>query len=193
MLVSYLLSTDAMRRRRSQMGFTLVELMVVVAIIGILAAVGIAAYTKWVRKSKASGEVPYMLGHFQQREVQYQAENGTFLPTGSTEDDYFPKPLTGGGSYTSIPTGTTPQAWQDLKIQMGQSGLYCGYVVLVKAAGAAAGANGAALYPVAPNREFFYVRAECDWNGDGGGDGNNVWVVRGDTSVTAAIQTGANR
>jgi type IV pilus assembly protein PilA len=41
-------------RKKAEQGFTLIELMIVVAIIGILAAVAIPAFMKYIKKSKTS-------------------------------------------------------------------------------------------------------------------------------------------
>jgi prepilin-type N-terminal cleavage/methylation domain-containing protein len=173
----------------STSGFTLIELMIVVAIIGVLAAVGVSAYRKWVRKAKASGEVPGMLGQFQVREEQYFAETGEYLPTGTSDTNIFPTTPGKAGSYVNL--GTLPDAWKTLKIQPGSAGLYCGYVVRTFAAGTAPSGAAALVYTTTPTRPYFIVRAECDW--DGSSTVNNVWVVAGDRALSTASQTGEGR
>ena len=81
-----------MKQRKKMAGFTLIELMIVVAIIGILAAVAIPAFLDYRKKSKATeaGEQLNAIGKVQKRAY---GENSSFTPG------------TGGGAF--LPTGVS--------------------------------------------------------------------------------------
>ncbi len=59
-------------------GFTLIEIMIVVAIVAILASLGIAQYQKFQLKAKTS-EVKVVIGAIAAAEEAYAAENGVYL------------------------------------------------------------------------------------------------------------------
>ncbi|MDD5116677.1 MAG: prepilin-type N-terminal cleavage/methylation domain-containing protein [Candidatus Omnitrophica bacterium] len=69
---------------KTECGFTLIELIVVIIIVGVLAAVGITQYSKTVDKGR-SAEAKINLGHIRDLAYQYYIENGTL--TIVTEDD----------------------------------------------------------------------------------------------------------
>jgi len=68
--------------KRTQQGFTLIELMIVVAIVGILAAIAIPAYQDYIARSKVS-EALASLAEAKTSVAEYYSTNGT-LATSAT-------------------------------------------------------------------------------------------------------------
>lgn len=98
--------TDNSGSRRAA-GFTLMELLIVVAIVGILAAIAYPSYTDSVRKSRRA-EAKTALSDLAARQEQYMTNNKTYASTlaqlGITSANTSP-----GSWYTlSIPTTGTP-------------------------------------------------------------------------------------
>jgi type IV pilus assembly protein PilE len=67
-----------MRTGNRQYGFTLIELMIVVAIIGILAAIAYPSYTQYVQRANRADAQAIMLENAQFME-RYFTTNGTYV------------------------------------------------------------------------------------------------------------------
>ena len=72
-----------MLRKNNQKGFTLIELMIVVAIIGILAAIAIPNFLRFQLKSKTS-EAKVNLAAIRTAEESYLAEFGSYVNASAT-------------------------------------------------------------------------------------------------------------
>jgi prepilin-type N-terminal cleavage/methylation domain-containing protein len=66
-----------MEQRPRLSGFTLIELMIVVIIVGVLAAVAIPAFQSYLMRARAA-EAPAFLGEIRQRQEAYRAEFGMY-------------------------------------------------------------------------------------------------------------------
>lgn len=80
--------------RWSRRGFTLVELMIVVAVVGVLAVIALVGFQKYQR-SAASGEARAMLQNIRGSEDAYKAEVLSYkeCPTGAANMNgpYYPR------------------------------------------------------------------------------------------------------
>lgn len=81
---------------RKQYGFTLIELMIVVAIIGILAAIAIPSYQDYIRKSRRT-DATVAISKIQQAQEKWRANNTSYTVDVSTN----------GLNVTSLTTATT--------------------------------------------------------------------------------------
>jgi len=95
--------------RRAQRGFTLIELMVVVAIIGVLASIAIPSFERLTIKSKAA-ERPELILRLKKAVDDLYLQNGS-IPGGLLVADFQPAlPLSSG---RRTPNWRTP-GWSDL-------------------------------------------------------------------------------
>ena len=146
------------KRRTQEAGYTLIELMIVVAIIGILASLAIPAFMGYVQRSRAA-EGPTVLGAIRISEEAYRSEFGTYVAAG-----WNPTAASVGGAHGSWTPGQP--GWTALGFQP-DSAVRFQYMLQ-------AGPPGVApAIPGFPTNDFWFVgNAMADLDADG----DQLWV-----------------
>jgi type IV pilus assembly protein PilA len=148
-----------MRQTRKTAGFTLIELMIVVAILGVLAAIAVPAFIRYVRRARAA-EASELVKHiFMNAATYYHPERAQRGPVGaelmgclveSTTNGVTPDQTKKMGDYSS-------PSWEALKFSIG----YSYFRFEVETVGGARCGVGPSTGPL------YYLRARADLDGDG--------------------------
>jgi prepilin-type N-terminal cleavage/methylation domain-containing protein len=176
------------RREGRTLGMTLVELMIVVVIIGILAAISVVGYRKYIARARMS-EATAMLAEFAAKEQLYFLDNGQYVEAhhsavakypSESEDasEFWPHNLNNEFDSARTPTsiydtdGKIPPSWRALGIRPRWQQLYCTYMANagppLATAGFVPGIIGPTLWASKPNIPWFYVLAVCNLGGVSG-------------------------
>ncbi len=169
-------------------GFTLVELMIVVAIIGVLAVIAGTAYRRYMDSGRTA-EVMSMLGEIRGRQEAYKAEYAKYIGSDGANGDettFYPA-LLGKGKEPSAKTwnvtGSVPAGWTSLGLNPSKYSLYCGYTFAANSANqAATGTRGTAIFPTAPTVAYWYAVATCDNDADGDSSHNAYFSTSSQTT-----------
>jgi prepilin-type N-terminal cleavage/methylation domain-containing protein len=149
--------------RNSSSGFTLLELMIVVALIGVLAAIALPSFAGQSRKAKGDAEVGAIFAELAVREAQYAVENGKYLSTSASETATFPATPTAAAQAL----GPLPTTWQTLKVRTPEASARCGYVVIAGTRTDTPGSIASTSFGyVPPAKNWFYLLAHCNLDGN---------------------------
>ena len=147
--------------RRQPTGFTLIELMIVVVIVGVLAAIAIPSFTAYIHRSRMA-EATTFLGEIKQRQEAYRAEFGQYADVSADLDTYTPAALPAGGEVVTFPLDADIPNWVQLgAIPDGATHFQFSCIAGLPGEAAPAAYN-------LPNTDFWFVaRAQGDLDGDG--------------------------
>ena len=170
--------------RHHQQGFTIIEVVVVCAIIAILAAVAIPAFTRESAKVKGESEAAPMLAEIASRQGQALVEVGAYVSTASAETTTHPSTVNNAPVAWGSPTG----GWATLRFAPTQMDVRCAYVTIAGAAGTgpASGSIADTYFGFVGNQPgpWYYALARCDLNRDTGTAAKDSWYFLSSANST---------
>lgn len=185
-----------MTRRRPR-GFTLVELMVVVVIVGVLAALGVAGLRSYVIRSRAA-EATAMIQAIRAAQERFRSESGAYLDVSADQNDWWPRRSQLDGTLVSFRVAApdaTGRRWELLAVQAPGQGVRFVYTTRAGPPGVAIGTAAPMANPAAAGAFSTSVLANQNWyvieaRGDADGDGDEVFLSA--ASFNALVVTGGS-
>jgi type IV pilus assembly protein PilE len=165
---------------RRSAGFTLVELMIAVAVLGILAGILVLSFAKPTRKAKTRSEVNAMFAELHRAQQQNHTENGRYFSTGSDVSDIYPSASTLSSTSQAV---DAPDTWTEFKVTNVPNNLYCGYVAISGTSSTSIPAIAVEFGMEQPDRTWYVLYAECNIDDDS--DVNSKYFA---SSVDATLQ-----
>lgn len=155
------------RTIRSKSGFTLIELMITVAILAILSAIAIVSFRKYTRRARTT-EAYNMLGMIRMRQEAYRSEFSQYANVSGSLATMWPSTVTATSQdwYSGVPAG-----WTQLGVRpTGQ--VYYQYATVAGLPPDVPSVPGAAPadlgYSALPSQDAWWVaEAKGDLDGDG--------------------------
>ena len=164
--------------KKTQAGFTVIELMVVVAIIGVLAKIALPAWTHESRKSRARSEVYAVLGELAAKEQQYKQDNTSYLAAAACPAS----PSSTGQSATSCTASGT--SWNKLRVALPEQTLYCSYTITTGTSSQTPSPPSPFTMP-AQATGWYYIVASCDMDGSSSTN-SSYFISSWDSKVKAS-------
>jgi type IV pilus assembly protein PilA len=172
--------------RQSAKGFTLVELMVVVAVLGVLSAIAIVSYQRYAQRAKVT-EAYNLLGMIRMRQESYRSEFSQYCDVSGAGGTSGAMPSTtqpaSAPGRTAADWGTPPNEWIALGVRP-TGPVYFRYAAVAGNPGVVPGFGGGLGYSASPNQDAWWAaHAYGDLDGDGTRStfeafsmNNGVWV-----------------
>jgi prepilin-type N-terminal cleavage/methylation domain-containing protein len=177
--------------RRTEHGFTLIELMVVVVIVGVLSLLAVVGYRRLVTQSHVA-EGTNTVANIRVAQEAYHSETQQYANISAMSGSvpkYFPldspkgNVVTGWQAVTCGSQCNTGIDWTSLPLHVDGPVMF-GYATVAGPAGPQSALpiqsvtiNGATWGLQAPGTDWYIVSAKCDLDSDGDGIDTTIWTT----------------